>query len=243
MTEISYFYLFAANRRAQESEMWARRKAQLERQGVPSDKNDDISPDEKEREDAEKDEEKQHAIKSLVHTRLGKVRGEDSDEQHSLEDFARGSSGDGGAVQKKVRGRGGTGPRIGPSGAYLPDPEIGIDSIVVEEKGSKRKIGPFDLEERKKKRRNESESETSRDNSRSDASTSSDSDSEAEERRRNKRKKRRRKEKESKKDDKKRKKEKRRKEKRKKEKRRREEKSKKQSKERRKESSSSYSSD
>jgi hypothetical protein len=219
--------LSVANRRAQEVEMWERRKAQLEREGISTDRafpspatafvdgkkrkrNEDeqgCDTDNKEEEEEEEGEGRergkdQRFIRTSVHNRLGKLKFSGEDEE--LLYIGGGDGGGGGGVQRKVRGRGSTGPRIGLHGECVPDPQIGLDIPLVGKKEVKRKTSPSEPEERKKDMRSTSGSSRSVS---STASSSSDSDSEEEERRRRRKRKRRRKEKEHRKVDKKRRKE------------------------------------
>lgn len=205
-----------SNRRGQEKEMWARRNAQLERQGIStgaspsrSPASAGASPDddanyEKDMDTNEKGkQEKQDPIKYPVHNRRNTSNlveggpGGAADEDLQKISFPKmlGGNGDsdgGGGLQRKVRGRGGTGPRIGPTGPYVPDPQIGLDTALVEEKNLKRKLGSLKSEKRKK------DGNTERGDSGNSCCSSSDSEDEDEEsRRRKERKRRRRKEKAS----------------------------------------------
>jgi len=202
--------------------MWARRNAQLERQGVstnailssavafPTDSNSNeqgMDTNERGKQD------KQDPSKSSIYDRrksFNLVEGEPSGTAD--EDLQKSSGGNGGSRggrihKKKVRGRGGIGPRIGPAGADVPDSEIELDYVLIEEKRADRKIGPTRPE--KRKRGTIAEGGGSGSSSSSVGSSSdSESDSGEEERRRKRRERKRRKEKAKKKDDGKRKKEK-----------------------------------
>lgn len=262
--DFEFILFFAVNRREQEKEMWARRNAQLERQGISTDaipsstavafphsNNNYTTNNERGLDTYEiigKQKEQPDPIKSSIYDRRNRstTRVEVEPGGAADEDLQKilaancDNGGDGKVLKKKLRGRGGTGPRIVGS-----EFKIRKDRILVEEMRVDAKIGPTRPEKRKRDAHAERGSSSG---SSSCVSGSKDSESEDEgeeeeeqERRRKRRERRRRKDKSKKESDRKRKKEKR-KRKKEKEKRRHDKKSKKKSTSRRKDVSSSSSS-